>query len=117
MGITSWFNPRPYSKPKRNHGFIIFRHPSGGRCKGVFAEEEEVERLNDRLGRSRPSQAVAGRCEGHVSEASSFQLGLVIRPLPFERSTFVHVAASKNIRVGNDTTAMVESRLCRHYFA
>ena len=105
-------NPRPYSKPKRNQGFIIFRHPKGGRCKGVFAEEEEAERLNDRLGRSRPSQAVARRCEGHVSEAPSFQLGLVIRPLPF-----VQVAASKNIRVGNDTTAMVESRLCRHYFA
>ena len=84
MRITFWFNSCPYSKPKRNKGFIIFRHPKGGRCKGVISEEEEVERLNDRLGRSRPSQAIAGRCEGHVSEAPSFQLGLVIRLSPLK---------------------------------
>ena len=33
MRITFWFNPRPYSKPKRNQGFIIFVIPKEGAAR------------------------------------------------------------------------------------
>ena len=63
--------------PQSNEVFDL--ESIGGRGQGVIAEEEEVECVHGRrIGRRRPSKAVARRSEGHVSKAPSIQLGLVI---------------------------------------